>query len=188
LPGSIPAGAPPGFRIDANGQLVPATPVPGQAPQGLTGLPQNIPGQPLSPQAPNQPGEQGSPNAALNLINQLLTNPRQATSTTASTGGNQVGGIAGIASTHKGPSIKVYKDQTQYELWEFVFTPTASTAPGGGNNPATNPGRGGPNQQGNGSQPVNGTQSGIFGNPGQTGGRAGTGQPGGNFQVNPIGR
>jgi len=198
LPGSIPTGAPPGFRIDASGQLVPVTPVAGQTGQVLPGQSQNIPGQ-LLPQTPNQPSAQGSPNAALNLINQLLTNPRQTTSTPASTGGNQVGGIAGIASTHKGPSIKIYKDQTQYELWEFVFTPTASTVTGGGNNggPGGNngQGRGGPNQPANGNQPATfgtqpgpfGNQPGIFGNPGQTGGRGGAGQPGGNLPT-PFGR
>jgi hypothetical protein len=69
----------------------------------------------------------------VNAINQLLTSPRQtATSTPSAFGNNQTGAIAGIASTHKGPSIKVYKDQDHYELWEFVFTPTAATAGGAG--------------------------------------------------------
>jgi len=220
LPGGIQTPIPPGFQLNANGQLVPITPVPGQSfpgqpqglpgqPQGLPGQPQGIPGQPqgilgqpqgipgqpqgfpgqpqgfptqppgilgqpftpqpvqAQPQFPNQPNQQppsqqfqnqpgaaqpGSPNAALNLINQLLTNPRQTTSNPVASGGNQVGAIAGIASTHKGPSIKVYKDQSQYELWEFVFTPTASTVPGGANPgagiPQNGPGMGGPGQPG----------------------------------------
>jgi hypothetical protein len=96
-------------------------------------------------QPANQSGTaQGSPNAALNVINQLLTNPRQNTTTPLTGGSNQIGAIAGIASTHKGPSIKVYKDQSQYQMWEFVFSPTASTVPGGGatttpNNPPGQP-------------------------------------------------
>jgi hypothetical protein len=180
LPGGIQTGVPPGFRIDASGQLVAIAPTPGQVvpgqglpgqPQGIPGLQPGIPGQPFSPQQPgnqplnqagNQPGgDQGAPNPALNLINQLLTNPRQTGSTPVVSGGNQVGAIAGIASTHKGPSIKIYKDQTKYELWEFVFSPTASTVPGAGAGggvgglpggvPGGGNGPGGPNQTGNGN-------------------------------------
>jgi hypothetical protein len=157
LPGGIQTGVPPGFRIDPNGQLVPTAQVPGQTlgqpgqPQGIPGQPQGIPGQifgqqpgqsqPQFPnQQPNQPAQNpGDASPALTLINQLLTNPRQPTATPGATGGNQVGAIAGIASTHKGPSIKVYKDQSQYQLWEFVFSPTASTVPGGGAQPTRPP-------------------------------------------------
>ncbi len=221
LPGGIQTGVPPGFRIDPSGRLVPVAPVPGQAPgQGLPGQPRGIPGQPFSPQTgqsqfPNQPtiqnqqfqnqqlqnqpgGPQGSPNAALNLINQLLTSPRQTPSTPIATGGNQVGGIAGVASTYTGPSIKVYKDQDQYQLWEFVFSPTASTVPGAGvgargivpGGPGGGPGgRGGASSVG--GQP--GGQPGIFGPGGAggfgQGGRGGPGvQPGGIFQTTPPGR
>jgi len=215
--GGTQTAVPPGFRIDTNGQLVPIAPVPGQQfpgqPQGFPGA---IPGQPLSPQPPNQqnqpnqsnqqfqnqPGPaQGSPNTALNLINQLLTSPRQ-TTTPIQTGGNQTGGIAGIASTHKGPSIKVYKDQKQYELWEFVFTPIASTVPGGGASgvgapggiPGGGPG-GGPGGRGGanpvGGQPGNANQPGLFGGPGAFnpgGGQGGPGQPGAIFQTPPPSR
>jgi hypothetical protein len=142
LPGGIP-GVPPGFQIDANGQLVPSAPVPGQGTpgqiQGNPGQTQGIPVQPFTPQPPTASGPvQGSPSAALTAINQLLTTPRQVTAPTpTSTGSNQIGGIAGIASTHQGPSIKIYKDQEQYEKWEFVFSPTANATPG-----AANPGGG----------------------------------------------
>jgi hypothetical protein len=179
-PGGAQAAVPPGFRMDASGQLIPITGtlVPGQNTPGPQGFPGQIPGQPTSQQPgnqsgnqnANQPGAPGSPNAALNLINSLLTNPRQTSSTPIASSGNQVGAIAGIASTHKGPSIKVYKDQDQYELWEFVFTPTASTVPGGGtgtgNGQGNGQGRGTPNQTGNGL----GNQS-TFGN--QSNGRVG---------------
>ncbi|MCU1339798.1 MAG: hypothetical protein JWO19_5379 [Bryobacterales bacterium] len=205
LPGGIQTGIPPGFRIDPNGQLVPNTAVgtqilnqsltgqpqgiPGQS-QGFAGQSQGIPGQPLSQQPPNQlanqptnqpanqpGGPQGAPNAALNVINQILTNPRQTTTAPSSTGNNQIGAIAGIASTHKGPSIKVYRDQAKYELWEFVFTPLASTMPGAGAAPGqTGPngtpnGRGGPNQPGGGN---------TFGGP--AGGGNTFGGPGGGAQ------
>jgi len=186
LPGGIQTGVPPGFRIDPNGQLVPITA--GQPQQGT-------PGQPVG----QQPGGAQDPNSALNLINQLLTNPRQTpTVQSTPTSGNQIGAIAGIASTHKGPSIKVYKDQDHYELWEFVFSPTAATA-GAGGAPGGAPGRGGTNQPGGqpntfGGQPNPfgqpgglGGQQGGFGGPGG-GGQGGPGQPGGLFQTAPIGR
>ncbi len=176
LPGGVQTGVPPGFRIDPSGQLVPAPPVPGQTPgQGIPGQPQGFPGQPFSPQpgAPQIQNQQtiqnpqfsiskstipeptgrdpGLPNAALGLINQLLTSPRQTPSTPIATGSNQVGGIAGVASTYTGPSIKIYKDQDQYQLWEFVFSPTASTVPGAGTPgtgiPGNGQGRGGGSNQ-----------------------------------------
>ena len=179
--GGVQVGLPPGFRIDGNGQLVPNTTAGAQIlGQNLSGQPQGIPGQTISPlpgqpqtQLPNQnqPGNaQGSPTGALNLINQLLTTPRQAT-TPIQAAGNQIGAIAGIASTHKGPSIKVYKDQSQYEMWEFVFSPTASTVPGGGAIPGQ--GTGGPAQPGNGNQPGGSS----FGAPSQGTSGAGGAQP-----------
>lgn len=177
LPGGIP-GVPPGFQIDSNGQLVPTTPpagqsgIPGQAPGGpgqIPGVPgqiPGIPGQPFTPQPPTAAGPvQGSPSAALTAINQLLTTPRQTnTAPSTPTSGNQIGAIAGIASTHKGPSIKVYKDQQKYELWEFVFSPTANTTPG-----AATPGTGiPPNGQGTGAPGQSGAPS-TFGPSGTFG-------------------
>jgi hypothetical protein len=174
LPGGVQAGAPPGFRIDPSGQLVPNTNVPGQTlGQSIPGQPQGIPGQPLPPPPVNQPtnqpdATQGSPNSALNAINQLLTNPRQTNAATAApTGGNQIGAIAGIASIHKSPSIKVYKDQVKYELWEFVFSPTANTTPGaaapGAGIPPNGQGPGGPGQPGGPGAPSTFGPSGTFG-------------------------
>ena len=211
-PGGVPVGiqtggvAPPGFRINGLGQLVPdsqsllnnpaipgQTPgVPGQ-PTGIAGLVPGVPGQPPGvlgqpppPPPPVNPfanqagagqagGEQGSPTAALNAINQLLTSPRQTnTAPTSVTGTNQIGAIAGIASTYTGPSIKVYKDETKYELWEFVFDPTASALPGGGAvgpgvGPGGAPGPGGPNQPGG----FGGGPGGFGGGPGGFGGTPG---------------
>jgi hypothetical protein len=170
LPGGIP-GVPPGFIVDSNGQLVPTAPIAGQ--NGLPGQASatpaptpGIPGQPFTPQPPTASGPvQGSPSAALTAINQLLTSPRQTNTAPATiTGSNQVGAIAGIASTHKGPSIKVYKDQQKYELWEFVFSPTANTTPGaatpGTGIPPNGQGPGGPGQTGT---PSTFAPSGTFG-------------------------
>jgi len=177
LPGGIP-GVPPGFIIDSNGQLVPTTPppggqssspgptpgVPGQI-QGFPGQTQGMPGQPFTPQPLTAAGPvQGSPSAALSAINQLLTTPRQTNTPPATTAsGNQIGAIAGIASTHKGPSIKVFKDQQKYELWEFVFSPTANSTPGAatpGGIPQNGQGPGGPGQSGT---PSTFAPSGTFG-------------------------
>ena len=134
--GGFQPNIPPGFRIDANGQLVQIAPVPGQTPD------QGIPGQPLPPQ-PTGFGQQNNlqTNSVPAAIGQTLQTPRQNTTSPAFSGGNQVGAIAGIASTHKGPSIKTYKDQTQYQLWEFVFNPQANTTPGAPSpgTPPTNP-------------------------------------------------
>jgi hypothetical protein len=196
LPGGIP-GVPPGFMIDSNGQLIPTTPTtvqssfPGQTQgvagqtQGVPGQTPGIPGQPFTPQPPTAAGPvQGSPSAALTAINQLLTTPRQIdTAPSTPTGGNQIGAIAGIASTHKGPSIKVYKDQQKYQLWEFVFDPTANTTPGAatpgagippnGQGPSGPGGPGGPGQSGT---PSTFAPSGTFGpSGGQSGFGAGPG-------------
>jgi hypothetical protein len=192
----IPGAVPPGFRIDGNGQLAPITggfpnqqpPAPGQAPN-----PVNQPG--ANPPGANPGGDPGAPNTALNLINQLLTNPRQTPTAVTQSSGNQVGAIAGIASTHKGPSIKIYKDQTQYELWEFVFMPTAGGVPGGvpgGQGGGPGNGRGGPNPPGGQTGFGQGGQNGGFGQGGQIGfggggARGGPNQPGG-VQTFPAGR
>ncbi len=98
------------------------------------------------PGVPGAPGTQPS-NQAVNLINQLLTTPRQppaAISPQSQTGG----GLAGVASTYKGTSIKSYADRKKYQEWEFVFQlnpqGTALQAPQGmGQNGQTPGGPGG---------------------------------------------
>jgi hypothetical protein len=218
LPGGLQTGIPPGFRIDPSGQLVPITATNPTQTSGIPGQPfSQTPGQLPPGQGPNQPGGQ-DPNAAMNVINQLLTNPRQTVTQTAPVSGNQIGGIAGIASTHTGASIKVYKDQSQYQLWEFVFSPTAGAVPGGAGGQLGAPAGPGGQPVGPGGQPVGpggqpvgpggqpagpggqpggfGSQPGGFGGPpgglgGQPGGfgnTGGPGQPGGIFQTNPQGR
>ena len=65
------------------------------------------------------------------------------------------GGIAGVASNYKGPSIKIYGGRQKYQEWEFIFSLNdgKNGPPGQGRNPLT-PGQNGLGNQG---QPNNGT-------------------------------
>jgi hypothetical protein len=119
VPGSNPAPGQqlPQFRIDANGRFVPIEPQ-----QQATATPNGV------QQFRNQgsiptPGAQGAGNPAINLINHLLTTPRQQPGGAPLPGGITPGGvgIAGVASTSTGASIKRYKDKGKYSEWEFVF-------------------------------------------------------------------
>jgi uncharacterized membrane protein YgcG len=76
------------------------------------------------------------------------------------------GGIAGVATKYKGPSIKIYDDRQKYQEWEFVYDPRkeAMKQVQGGQGQGTSPG----------IQPGSGTQSGF----GQTGTQSGFGQTG----------
>src|SRR5579884_2112380 len=133
------------------------------------------PAQQLS-QMPNpQAGNNGlppAPNQALNIINQILTTPRQPPAGIGPAP-NQVvgGGIAGVASTHTGPAIKSYDKHTNFEEWEFVFQPQsfpgqppatqpnlANTAGGSAPGIGVTPGAGGPPGIG-GLPPMGGTPS-----------------------------
>ncbi len=123
------------------------------------------PGQINNPGQPNQsglpPGFQNQPNAppgaAANLINQILTSPRpgglngpgNGTDTGNNTGtpigqgmGGQTigGGFAGVASKYEQEGIKVYKERTAYNEWEFVYDMTKdATRLGGGRGAVTTP-------------------------------------------------
>ena len=56
------------------------------------------------------------------MINDMLRQPRQAAdSGSAFNNTLAAGGLAGVASSYKGPSIKVYKDRQKYNEWEFIF-------------------------------------------------------------------
>jgi hypothetical protein len=126
LPGGIPQGIPgqqtpaanpaqPGFNPQMPGQQTfpfptgtstnPASALPGQAQAGAQ---QATPG--------------AAPNPALGMINNMLTNPQQNTQTTTTQNNPlNAGGLAGVASEFKGPSIRLYKTQQKYQLWEFIF-------------------------------------------------------------------
>lgn len=98
--------------------------MPGQAANsqngGQIGVPFGGPG--------GQPGGIGQPNGqnpALQMINQLLTSPRQGVQVGQLTGGNLAGamptGIAGVVSKHKGQGIKVLEERTKIHEWEFIY-------------------------------------------------------------------
>jgi hypothetical protein len=100
---------------------------PGQQPQQYPGQQPQYPGQPGTPGAqpgtlgaatPGAAGAQG--NQAANMIQQLLTTPRQQPSTSPFTTGN-TGGIAGVASTAEGKGIHVINNHSKYKEWEFVY-------------------------------------------------------------------
>ena len=110
-------------------------PVPGFPPTGFSpqfpGAPPSFPGAPVAPptvapvQQPQNATFPGSPgqNAATQMIQNILTNPRPATGAApAQPGGQQIGGgIAGVASTAESPGIMIYNDRTKYNEWEFIF-------------------------------------------------------------------
>ncbi len=108
------------FRIDQNGQLVPITP---QQP-GQTGATQNgTTGQPAAGTNTAAPGVTAPANVLQN-INQMLTNPTPAGTGLPSfnmSSSMVTGGLAGVATTYKGASIKIYNDRQKYQEWEFVY-------------------------------------------------------------------
>jgi len=172
---------PPGFQVGPGGQLIPVAPgTPtsgaGFAAQAANSFVNQMPGQgtPGQPQQ-NALGPNGLPPAnpsATNIVNQLLTQAGGASPQTsilsAAPINNAAAGIAGVASTHTGPSIKVYKDRTKYEEWEFVYTPTAPLTgqTGGQNNQQNNQTKQQSNQN---KQQNNQTKQGTFTFPPPTG-------------------
>jgi type II secretory pathway pseudopilin PulG len=99
-------------------------------------------------------------------------------------GNNAGGGIAGVASKSKGPTIKTVNDQTDRTLWEFVYDmrqEAMANAPGLGNgNTATGLGNG-LNQQSPGvTTNFGGSPTNFGGSPGPTTNFGGSpGSPGG---------
>jgi type II secretory pathway pseudopilin PulG len=88
---------------------------------------QNYP-QPANPPTPF-PGQgagmnPGAQNQATQMIQNILTTPRQGGLSGAQPVGQQLGGgIAGVASTSEDPSIMTYNDHQNYNEWEFIFDP-----------------------------------------------------------------
>ena len=85
--------------------------------------------------------------AAQQMIQQMLTSPRQNPTGLGGMGGNTTmgGGIAGVATRYKGPSIKIYDERQKYQEWEFVYDPRKEAAknmpqgPTAGQNPGNSP-------------------------------------------------
>ncbi len=136
LGGNQVPGVPPGFpgqpgnnpqnpnpnqgNFGPGGQFVPPPPPDINNPQGSTIQPV-----PIGLQAPGGfgPNAQGTvPNPALGMINELLRTPRAAPNAPNVTNAPlNAGGLAGVASTYTGPSIKNYRERSKYNEWEFIF-------------------------------------------------------------------
>jgi hypothetical protein len=157
VPGTIqpglPGGVPVQFPNPTGVGQVPTTQDPNQG-QGQPGF---QPGQGQGG-APGNPGTQpgGAPNSALGMINTLLTTPRTPPAGIGAASSNNTvgGGIAGVASTFEGPSIKSYNTRTKFNEWEFVYQPQQQGAPGQTNTQPNSPQQ--PGQQ-NGGGPANTT-------------------------------
>ena len=146
------------FKIDANGQLVPVTPTQtGAVINSQNGGVQNTPlGAPpaggINAPGINPLGNNGAPgappNAATTLINNMLTNPnpQPGVGGLGTSAGMTTGGIAGVASMYKGPSIKIYDGRQKYQEWEFIFKLDNGNRAGGqqGNPPLGQNGLNGP--------------------------------------------
>ncbi len=119
-------------RLPGGAVSMPFPGLPGQAANSQTGgqigTPIGIPG------AGNTGGGLGSnpganaqngQNPALQMINNLLTQPRQGVQVGQLTGGQLAGamptGIAGVVSKHRGQGIKVLEEKTKIHEWEFVY-------------------------------------------------------------------
>jgi hypothetical protein len=100
--------------------------------QNLPGVVNPQGGPMMQPGLPHQPGYNtaqipgqtpGAGNAALGMIGDILRNPRTPPAGVGSAFNNTSiqGGIAGVASNFKGPSIKIYKERQKYQEWEFVY-------------------------------------------------------------------
>ena len=113
LPGSFQPGSyPPGAYL-------PGGFTPGSMTQaGGTGL-QAPPGSPP-----------GGPNAALQMIQNLLTTPRPGGMPGGmAMGGQTLGtGMAGVASKFEGDTIKVYNERSKIDEWEFIYDPAKDKA------------------------------------------------------------
>jgi hypothetical protein len=89
------------------------------------------PAQPTS--AFNNSGPGGQRNAGLQAVQNQLNGGQTGLSqgSSAFNNNNSIGGgIAGVASKYKGPSIKVYDEQQRYEKWEFIYDPKKDAALG----------------------------------------------------------
>lgn len=105
------------------------------------------------------------------------------------------GGIVGVTSSSKDPSIRIYNGATHYNEWRFVYAPPTTTpgagVPGAGTPGAATPGPGGQRGQppGPGGPGAGGPPNGRGrGGPGQGGPARGGPGTGPNFPPGPPGR
>jgi len=81
-----------------------------------------------APPVPTGGAQTGQPNPALQMIQNIISNPRPGglagtgARQGAGVGGQQLGGgIAGVASKKDAESIRVYNERTNYKEWEFIY-------------------------------------------------------------------
>jgi hypothetical protein len=61
---------------------------------------------------------------AQQMIQNILMNPRQPPANSAFNNNQGFGGgIAGVATKYKSPSIKIYAERQKYQEWEFIYDP-----------------------------------------------------------------
>jgi hypothetical protein len=75
----------------------------------------------FGPGAPTGAAAAGQQQSAANLIQSILTTPRQPPSATGGFTTGSTGGIAGVAGTAEGKGIHVVNDHNKYKEWEFVY-------------------------------------------------------------------
>jgi|KBSSwiStaDraftv2_1062776.scaffolds.fasta_scaffold633792_1 type II secretory pathway pseudopilin PulG len=127
-----------------------------------------------------QPGPAGRGNTA--------TTPGAASGQSGNSAAGSMGrgGVMGVASKSKAPSIRIYNGRTHYNEWQFVYV-AQTQAPGQGAGPGGQPQRGGQNQGPGGGGGIGGGRDGRGGRGGPQGGRGDTppfgrgGFPGGGF-------
>jgi hypothetical protein len=107
----------------------------------------------------------GTTTDALGAINNALRTPQ--TAQTGPTNAIGTGGLVGVASMSKDPSIKIYKDRQKYSEWEFIFDLKSATQ-GQGQNGQMGLGQGAPGASPNGQPGQNGTNSSGSGSSGSS--------------------
>jgi hypothetical protein len=107
----------------------------------------------------------GTTTDTLGAINNALRTPQ--TAQTGPTNAIGTGGLVGVASMSKDPSIKIYKDRQKYSEWEFIFDLKSATQ-GQGQNGQPGLGQGAPGANQNGQSGQNGTNSNGSGSSGSS--------------------
>lgn len=113
----------PGMPGVTTAQFQAAAQAPGAQP-GPSYIPPGAPPPPVPASGGQQPAPGASPNQALEMIQRLLTTPRPGGlgGAAAQQGGQVIGGgIAGFASRAEAEGIKVYRERTKYNEWEFIY-------------------------------------------------------------------
>jgi type II secretory pathway pseudopilin PulG len=141
-PGGVPQPGQPGYQLSGPPGFQPGVPPqPGQRPY-RPGTPV-YGSQPLYPPVPlpgmPNSGNTGASNPALSTIdNQLSGGSSLSGATGGSFGMTSAGaGIGGVASKSKVAGIRVYKDHTKYNEWEFLYDPRQDILGMGGMQPNT---------------------------------------------------